>query len=489
MPYNKNDILTVEINDIGVDGEGIGKVNGYTLFIKDAIIGDTVKVKIMKAKKSYAYAHLEEVVKPSPFRTLPKCEFHKSCGGCQIQALSYDKQLEFKESKVKNNLIHIGDFSQEEIDSIMEPIVGMENPYHYRGKAQFPFGMDKAGNPITGFYAGRTHSIIANTDCLIGVRENEEVLKVIINHMKKYKISSYNESDGSGDIRHVLIRKGFSSEEVMVCIVINSKKAQYKNGKEYIYKQEELIEALKGVKGIKSISVSLNHEKTNVIMGSEIHTIWGDSVIHDTIHICDVNDGFSVTDEGIEYAISPLSFYQVNPVQTEKLYSIALSYAALSGKESVWDLYCGIGTISLFLAKHAGMVYGVEIVPQAIDDAISNARANGITNAKFFVGKSEEVITDFYENRKSISDSEDMLHPDVIVVDPPRKGCDIECLETMVKMSPSRIVYVSCDSATLSRDLRILVDRGYKLEKVRAVDMFPHSVHCESCVLLIKENK
>ena len=484
MAYSKNDELVVDITDIGIDGEGIGKVDGYTLFVKDAIIGDTVLVKIMKAKKSYAYAHLEKVITPSPFRTEPVCKYHKSCGGCQIQAMDYKKQLEFKTNKVRNNLLRLGGFSAAEIDSVIEEIVGMDEPYKYRGKAQFPFGTDKDGNPITGFYAGRTHSIIANTDCAIGVAENQEILEIILGHMKKHSIASYDEVSGNGLIRHVLIRKGFDSGELMVCIVINSNRPLYESGNQYIYKQDELINQLSKIRGMTSISVSLNCEKTNVIMGNEIHNLWGSEVIHDTIHECDVENDFSVKENGIRYSISPLSFYQVNPVQTEKLYSIALDYAGLTGRESVWDLYCGIGTISLFLARKAGKVYGVEIVPQAIDDARLNAKINGITNAKFFVGKSEEVITDFYSGKLDIADSDDMSHPDVIVVDPPRKGCDAECLNTMLQMQPDRIVYVSCDSATLARDLRILCDGGYELTKVRPVDMFPHSVHVETVVLM-----
>ncbi len=502
--YNKDDRLTVSITDTGIDGEGIGKIDGYTLFIKDAVLGDTVEAKIMKAKKNYAYARLEKVIAPSPFRVTPKCEFARSCGGCQIQALDYNAQLKFKADKVRNNLLRIGHFSEEELEAKMEPIVGMDDPYHYRGKAQFPFGTDKNGNVITGFYAGRTHNIIANTDCALGVEDNREILGIILDHMKKHNIPAYNETIGKGLIRHALIRKGFATGELMVCLVINLGKNDatktstlqrrsntYGGAYEYIPEQGELIASLAKIPGMTSISVSINNEKTNVIMGTEIHTLWGQPVIHDTIHMCDTKDGFRVSDEGISYAISPLSFYQVNPKQTERLYSLALDYAGLTGKESVWDLYCGIGTISLFLAKKAKQVYGVEIIPQAIDDARENARNNGIDNASFFVGKAEEVLPEFYEKESGRTGSSvlssSMLTPDVIVVDPPRKGCDEACLSTMLQMNPDRIVYVSCDSATLARDLRILVDGGYKLKNIRPVDMFPHSVHVETAVLLIKE--
>lgn len=485
MSYKKGDRLTVTISDTGVDGEGIGKVDGYTLFIKDAVIGDVVECKIMKAKKNYAYAHLEKIIEASPYRITPPCQYARSCGGCQIQALDYNKQLEFKQEKVRNNLIRIGGFDPEYIDSIMEPIIGMEDPYHYRGKAQFPFGYNKEGEIVTGFYAGRTHSIISNTDCIIGVNENKIILETILDFMREYDVSAYKEESGDGLIRHVLIRKGFHTEELMVCLVINTLFPEYANHKEYIPAQGELIRRLSEIKNMTSLSVSLNAEKTNVIMGREVHTIWGEDVIHDTIRYEDME---------VTYAISPLSFYQVNPKQTERLYGKALEYANLTGKESVWDLYCGIGTISLFLAGKARQVYGVEIVPQAIDDAVGNARANNIDNARFFVGKAEEVLPKYYNGEMDAPSKEnesgdeigayDMTHPDVIVVDPPRKGCDEACLDTMLKMAPDRIVYVSCDSATLARDLKILTEGGYRLKGVCPVDQFPHSVHIESVAWL-----
>lgn len=477
MEYKKNDVLTVTIEDIGNDGEGIGKVDGFALFVKDAVIGDTVSVKIMKAKKNYAYAKLEKVITPSPFRVEPKCAFHKQCGGCQIQAMSYDRQLQFKQDKIRGNLIRIGKFDEAFVDSVMEPIVGMEEPFHYRNKAQFPIGTGKDGKPVTGFYAGRTHTIIENTDCALGVAENKEILECILKYMEEEHVSAYNEETGKGLVRHVLIRKGFTSGQLMVCLVINGKKMA--DGK-FLPKEDKLIEELIKISGMTSISVSINREKTNVIMGKEVHTLWGSDTIEDSIGIREGND-FKKTDKAVSFRISPLSFYQVNPYQTEKLYSLALSYAGLTGKETVWDLYCGIGTISLFLAQKAKQVYGVEIIQQAIEDAKKNAENNGITNAEFFVGKAEEVLPAFYEKE---DDNSEMRHPDVIVVDPPRKGCDEVCLDTMLKMQPERIVYVSCDSATLARDLRILCDGGYEIKKVRGVDQFGMTVHVETCVLL-----
>ncbi len=501
MEYKKNDLVTVTIEDIGTEGEGIGKIDGFTLFIKDAVMGDTVEAKIMKAKKNYAYARLEKVLKPSPYRVEPKCAYHRQCGGCQIQALSYERQLEFKENKVRNNLLRIGGFAPELLDAIMEPIVGMEEPYYYRNKAQYPVGTDKDGHIITGFYAGRTHNIIANTECHLGVPQNKEILESILQYMEQYQISAYNEETGVGQVRHVLIRTGFTSGEIMVCLIINGRDKKRCQAGEYLYKQEELIKRLAAIKGMTSISVSINTEKTNVIMGREIHTLWGEPTISDVIHVRDMQkEGYPFTGHELTFKISPLSFYQVNPVQTEKLYSLALEYAGLTGQETVWDLYCGIGTISLFLADKAKQVYGVEIIPQAIEDAKENAKRNGITNAKFFVGKAEEVLPEYYEkvsksviNERSSQDSslddgqQDMLHPDVIVVDPPRKGCDEACLETMLKMQPGRIVYVSCDSATMARDVKVLCEGGYELKRVRAVDQFGNTVHVETVILLSRK--
>ena len=489
MVYNKNDIVTVTIEDIGTEGEGIGKVDGFPLFVKDALVGDTIEAKILKAKKNYAYARVEKILKPSPYRVEPRCAFHRQCGGCQIQALSYEKQLEFKQKKVFNNLVRIGGFSEEFISSIMEPIVGMDDPWHYRNKAQYPVGIDKTGKIVTGFYAGRTHSIIPNTRCHLGDEGNQQILEIILEFMEKYGIEAYEEESGKGQVRHVLIRTGFTSKEIMVCLVINGRGKAKKD--EFIAHQDQLIEELTKIPGMTSISVSINTENTNVIMGKEIHLLWGSPTIQDVIHVRDMEkEGYPFTGQQLTFKISPLSFYQVNPVQTEKLYSLALQYAGLTGKETVWDLYCGIGTISLFLSQKAKKVYGVEIVPQAIEDARENAVRNGIKNTEFFVGKAEEVLPEYYEKMGRGTGSTDvvqkedgdMLHPDVIVVDPPRKGCDGACLDTMLKMQPERIVYVSCDSATMARDVKILCDGGYELKRVRPVDQFGHTVHVE-CVI------
>ena len=446
----KDDLIELTIEDLGVDGEGIGKVDGMAIFVKDAVPGDRVQAKVMKMKKSYGYARLMQVLDPSPERMEPRCAFARQCGGCQLQAMTYEAQLDFKAKKVWNHLIRIGGLT----DLAKPEIIGMDDPWRYRNKAQFPFGTDKEGNPVTGFYAARSHNIIPCTECWLGVEENKVILEKILDHLKTYHISTYDEVSGKGLLRHVLIRKGFTTGEVMVCLILNGRTMP---------KLTELVASLREVPGMTSITINVNTKNTNVIMGTEMISVWGQDYITDYIG-------------NIKYQISPLSFYQVNPVQTKKLYETALEYADLKGNETVWDLYCGIGTISLFLAQKAGKVYGVEIVPQAINDARQNAKLNGIENAEFFVGKAEEVLPEKYEKEG--------IYADVIVVDPPRKGCDTAALETMVKMKPERIVYVSCDSATLARDVKWLGERGYEVKKVKACDMFPGTVHVESIVLL-----
>lgn len=470
----KNDRFILDIEDMGENGEGIGRLDGYIWFVKDAVIGDRIEASAMKMKKNFGFARLVRVIEPSACRVEEKCPVARRCGGCQMQAVAYEEQLRFKERKVYNNLKRIGGLSglllpeekgQENLEGTekkrgetvrMEPIIGMEEPWRYRNKAQFPFGRDKDGRIIAGFYAGRTHCIVENEDCLLGVEENREILDIIRNFMNEYKIEPYNEELHRGLVRHVLIRKGFRTGELMVCLILNGTE---------LPKKEILVERLLKIAGMTSISFNINREKTNVILGKEIVNLYGPGYITDYIG-------------NVKYRISPLSFYQVNPVQTERLYGTALEYAGLTGDETVWDLYCGIGTISLFLAQKAKQVYGVEIVPQAIDDARGNAEINGMENVEFFVGKAEEVLPEQYEKNQ--------VYADVIVVDPPRKGCDEKCLETIVRMGPKKVVYVSCDSATLARDVKYLGEKGYEVKRVRCVDMFPQSGHVETVVLLSK---
>lgn len=450
MEYRKNDRITLKIVDCGTDGEGIGKADGFTVFVKDAVIGDTIVAKIMKAKKNYGYGRLMEILKPSPYRVEPVCLSARQCGGCQLQAVSYEEQKVFKEKKLRGHLERIGGFT----NLPMEPLIGMDEPYHYRNKAQFPVGRNKEGKIVTGFYAGRTHAIIENRDCALGIPENKDVLDRVIAHMEKYNIAPYDEVTGKGLVRHIFVRYGFFTGELMVCLIINGQDLPH---------QRELVEKLCEIPGMTSISLNMNKKRSNVILGDKVKTIWGKEYITDKIG-------------DISYEISPLSFFQVNPQQTWKLYSKALEYADLHGEETVWDLYCGIGTISLFLAQKAKFVRGVEIVPAAIEDAKRNAQINHIENVEFFVGKAEEVLPREYEKNG--------VYADVIVVDPPRKGCDAMLLKTILKMQPKRVVYVSCDSATLARDLRFLCDNGYELKKVCGVDQFPQTVHVESIVLL-----
>ena len=444
----KNDLINLKIEDIGSNGEGIGKLDGYTFFVKDSLPEDVIEARITKENKNYGFARLEKIITPSHFRVEPKCNIAAKCGGCQIQALEYSQQLLYKANKVKNNLERIGGLK----DVVVHPVIGMDEPYYYRNKSQFPVGLDKEGNIVTGFYAGRTHSIIDTEKCLISPLVNEEILKTVKEYMKDNNLKPYDEATHKGFVRHILIRNGFKSGEIMVVLVINGDKLR---------SPENLVDELLKIKGMTSIALNINKEKTNVILGDKVINLYGKGFITDVI-------------DDLTFRISPLSFFQVNPIQTEKLYAKALEYAGLTGNETVWDLYCGIGTISLFLAKSAKKVYGVEVVKEAIGDAKVNAEINNINNAEFIVGEAENVTI----NEK----------PDVVVLDPPRKGCDETLLETIVKVGPEKVVYVSCDSATLARDLKYLCERGYEVVEVQPVDMFPHSVHVETVVLMSRKD-
>lgn len=467
----KNQIVTITIEDIGTEGEGIGRYDGYTLFVKGAVVGDVARVKVLKAKKNYGYAKVEELLTPSPNRVTPKCPVAGKCGGCQLQQMSYESQLNYKAEKVKNCLLRIGGISSEQLAAVTEPVIGMEEPYHYRNKAQYPVGTGKDGQPVMGFYASHSHSIIDCTDCAIQEPVNAVILPVIKSFMEEKHISAYDETTGKGLLRHVLTRVGFHTKEVMVCLIINEKK--FPGAAELAEKLASVVENYRDVAGnggylLQSFCLNVNTEMTNVILGQEILPVYGETYITDAIG-------------EIQYRISPLSFYQVNPRQTVKLYEKALEYAGLSGNEIVWDLYCGIGTISLFLAQKAKQVYGVEIVPQAIEDAKVNSELNNITNAEFFAGAAEEVMPAKYK------ESGGTMKADVICVDPPRKGCEQSLLDTIASMEPKRIVYVSCDPATLARDVKYLGEKGYELKKVCPVDQFGHSTHVETVCLLTRK--
>lgn len=455
VEYQKNQEVEVEVNALGNEGEGVGHTqDGYTVFVKDALPGDVIRAKLMKCKKQYAFGRLVEILTPSKDRVPAVCEKARVCGGCQIQEIAYEKQLEFKTDKVKSNLVRIGGVK----NPPMEPIIGMDDPWRYRNKAQFPIGRAKDGKIVAGFYAGRTHAIVSvpDNDCMLGREVNAKILDKVIAHMETYDIEPYDEATGTGLVRHVLIRCGFATDEIMVCLVVNGTK---------IPEEDALADSLMEIPGMTSIMLNTNMDQTNVILGEQVRTIRGESYITDQIG-------------DVKFCISPLSFYQVNPVQTEKLYLRALEYAGLTGKETVWDVYCGIGTISLFLAREAKKVYGVEIVPDAIEDAKKNAALNDIHNVKFFVGKAEDVLPKQYEKHQ--------IYADVIVVDPPRKGCEQAVLDTILKMRPKRVVYVSCDSATLARDIKTLAEDGYVLKAVTPVDQFCHTAHVECVCLLTK---
>ncbi|MBQ8306402.1 MAG: 23S rRNA (uracil(1939)-C(5))-methyltransferase RlmD [Blautia sp.] len=454
MEYRKNDLVTIRIEDCSTEGQGIGKADGYAVFVKDTVIGDLAEVRIVKAKKNYAYGRLEKILEGSPWRQEPVCPVARQCGGCQLQSMKYEEQLRFKEKKVRDHLERIGGFANLQ----MEPVIGMDTPYHYRNKAQFPVGRDRDGRLVAGFYAGRTHTIIKTDNCALGVSVNQDILNRVLAHMEAFSIDPYDERTGHGLIRHVLIRTAFSTGEILVCLVVNGNR---------VPGEKELTASLREIPGMTSISLNVNRKNTNVILGDQLRILWGNPYIVDSIG-------------DIKYQISPLSFFQVNPLQTVQLYRKALSYAGLKGGETVWDLYCGIGTISLFMAQKARKVLGVEIIDAAVENARSNAALNGFSNAEFFVGKSEDVLPEQYEKTGE--------YADVIVVDPPRKGCDETLLSTIIRMQPERVVYVSCDSATLARDLKYLCERGYELKKVCPVDMFPQTVHIETIVLLQRLN-
>jgi len=500
---NKNEQFTVKIEDFSGEGLGIGKTgDGFVWFIKDTVIGDTVLAAATKVKKNYGFARLVKVLEKSRDRQEPECGIARRCGGCQLQQMSYEAQLKFKQDKVYNNLRRIGEVEEKLLDEVFEPIVGMDEPFRYRNKAQFPVSRNKEGKIIAGFYAGRTHDVIECEDCLLGVKDNKVILDRIIGWMEDHDIEPYDEKTGKGLVRHVLIRKGFTTGQRMVCLVINGTELPHREelvgllcggrdtASELKCSGSAVVDQSGDVSGsgeskgkntfgadeyygssdvkVDSLSFSVNMERTNVIMGTKIVDVYGSGYIEDYIG-------------DIKFRISPLSFYQVNPVQTEKMYGAALEFADLSGTENVWDLYCGIGTISLFMSQKAKKVYGVEIIPEAIRDAKQNAEINGIDNAEFYVGAAEEVLPKWYDE-----------HPkeriDVVCVDPPRKGCDEKALATIVQMAPEKLVYVSCDSATLARDVKYLRANGYELKHVRPVDNFPQTVHVETVMLLQKVN-
>ncbi|SEP01381.1 23S rRNA (uracil(1939)-C(5))-methyltransferase RlmD [Paenibacillus sp. OV219] len=473
VPVAKNEEVVVDIVGLTHEGEGVGRADGFTLFIQGALPGERVRAKVLKLKKTYGYAKLQELLVASPDRVDAPCAIYKQCGGCQLQHLSYKAQLAWKRQHVVDNLERIGKLrvagsGEGAADDavVVHPTLGMSEPWRYRNKASVPMGMaatvtggdgDGLVSPerlIGGFYARGSHRIIDMDECMIQHSRNDEIVARVKEIGRELGITAYNEETGRGLLRHVMVRVGFVSGEAMIVLITNG---------ERIPQVERWIERIReAIPGVTGIVQNVNTRDTNVIFGDKTRVLWGSEVIYDEL-------------EGIRFAISARSFYQVNPVQTVELYRRAVEYAALSGGERVIDAYCGIGTISLFLARAAGHVYGVEIVPEAIEDAKRNAELNGITNASFEAGLAEVVIPRW--RREGIV-------ADVIVVDPPRKGCDEALLETILAMRPERVVYVSCNPSTLARDLRVLEDGGYRTVEVQPVDMFPHTVHVECTVLL-----
>ncbi len=449
LPVSKNDRLTVYIEDLTHDGNGVAKVDGYPLFIQGALPDETAEVHVLKTLKNYGFAKVVEIITPSPDRIEATCAYFDQCGGCQIQHMTYEGQLKWKQKMVENVMRRIG-----KIDAPVHPTKGMANPWNYRNKAQIPFGVNDSGEVVAGFYKQKSHAIVNMDRCLIQTEEADVLMANLKHELAGLGMRPYNEEKHQGQLRHVVVRKGRATNEVMVVLVTRTRE---------ICNVDAVIERIQTlVPNVASIVQNINSAKTNVIFGNETVTLWGKDVIEDTIG-------------DVRFEISARSFYQVNPEQTEVLYQQALDYAQLEGGERVIDAYCGIGSISLFLAQKAGHVMGVEIVEQAIIDARRNAEINGFDNTFFEAGPAEEVIPRWYAEGKEA---------DVLVVDPPRKGCDEALLTTIIEQKPKRVVYVSCNPATLARDLRILEDGGYKTQEVQPVDMFPHTTHCECCAWL-----
>ncbi|SHJ48314.1 23S rRNA (uracil(1939)-C(5))-methyltransferase RlmD [Tepidibacter formicigenes] len=443
----------VDIVDIGHGGVGIGKYEGFTVFVEGGLIQDKIKVRIIKSKKNYAEGEIVKIIEKSPFRVNRKCSDDLiDCGGCQVMHLDYKKQLEIKTNLVKETIKRIGKIENVKIHDT----IGMNEPFRYRNKAQFPIGKNN-NEAVLGFYKKKSHEIIPTDKCIIQHDVNDKIVKIIKEYINKFRISIYDEKKHEGLLRHLVTKVGFKTKEVMVVLVANGQDIPH---------TDELINELKeNIPGFKTLVLNINTRKGNAILGRENKILYGYGIIQDYI-------------DDLKFNISPLSFFQVNPIQTEVLYNKALEYANLTGNETVFDIYCGIGTISLFLAKKAKKVYGIEIVEDAIKDAKVNAKMNNLDNTEFYVGKAEEVVPDLYKERKRAN---------VVVVDPPRKGCDEKVLETIVNMKPERVVYVSCNPSTLARDLAYLDERGYKCEEIQPVDMFAHTMHVETVVLIEKK--
>ena len=446
----KNEEYIVEIIDNGFQGEGISKIEGMTVFIPEAIKGEKVKIKILKVTSKIAYGKIIEVLEKSKNRVDEiDCVTYTRCGGCALRHVDYEQTLEMKKTAVENTLRKsLGK------DVKVSEVLKMDEPYNYRNKLQYPIGLDNNGNPVMGVFAERTHTIIPTKNCKIQDKLSQEIANDIFDFIVKNNIKVYDEKNLTGSIRHIVIRIGKRTNEVMITLVTNTEK---------IEKEQELVEFITAkYQEIKIIAKNINSKNTNVILGNKTEILFGEGYIYDYLG-------------EFKFKISPMSFYQVNPIQTEKLYSKAVKYAELTGNETVFDLYCGIGTIGIFASKNVKKLYGIETVPEAIEDAWQNAKINNLENAEFFVGDVEKTLPEFIKERN--------INPDVVFVDPPRKGCDKTALDTLLQIKSKRIVYVSCNPATLARDLKILEEK-YEIKEISICDMFPFTHHIESVVAL-----
>ena len=445
----KNEEYIVEILDNGFQGEGIAKIDGFTVFISNAIKGEKIKIKILKVNSSHAFGKILEIINPSTDRIDADCNVYPRCGGCAIRHVNYDKTIEMKKSSVEATLKKtLG----REIK--ISEVIKMEKPLYYRNKLQYPIGLDENQKPVMGVYAERTHKIISTNECKIQNELSQKIANDIFKFICENNIPVYDEEKLNGSIRHLIIRIGVKTNEVMVTIVSNTKELKFQN-ELVLYITEKYPE-------IKTIAKNINSKNTNVILGNETEILYGDGYIYDILG-------------DFKFKISPMSFYQVNPVQTEKLYSKAVEYAELTGEETVFDLYCGIGTIGIFASKKVKKLYGIETIKEAIDDAKENAKLNNLDNAEFFVGDVEKTLPEFIKERNILAD--------VVFVDPPRKGCDKTALDTLLEIKPKKIVYISCNPATLARDLKILEEK-YEIKDISICDMFPFTHHIESVAML-----
>ena len=453
MPVEKNKEYVVDIIDNGFEGEGIAKIDNFTIFIPGAIKGEKIKILIVKVLSSHAFGKIIEIVEQSEYRQEVDCITYKRCGGCNIRHIKYEDTLRMKQNAVQSL---VNKTLKNKIE--VKPTIGMENPFHYRNKAQYPLGINKENEPVVGVFAQRSHEIIPMQKCLIQNPISEEISKFIVEFIKDNKISIYNERTGKGLFRHIVIKVGIKTNEIMCILVINGNK---------IPKEDELVSKLiSKFSNIKTIIKNFNTRNTNVILGKENIILYGNGYIKDILG-------------EYTFKISPLSFYQVNPVQAERLYNIGVEAAKITKNDVVFDLYCGIGTISLFMAKHAKKVYGVEIVEQAISDARENSKINNIDNVEFIAGDTEIILNDLINNKNIV--------PNVVMVDPPRRGLDNKSIENILKIKPDRFVYISCNPATLVRDLAKIED-FYEIKEIQPVDMFPFTSHVECCSVLYLKN-